>query len=245
VSRASLFVSSPSLGYERLFTTSSEPVLIIDSASERIVAANPAAAAALRTPLAALIGTRLRSVFDAHSGCALGGLLDAARAARCAAAVSVRVPHCGVALRLGLSLLKTGSACYLLARLGGGRRADRERTVSSTFQAIESAADGFVVTDIEFRVDYANQGFLEMVRLRGADEIRGMPLTTWFALSAAQRARLHRQLLEREATVKIRTSVRCSRNRVSEAELCAVAVPESGGQPACWGFCVRQLARVH
>jgi len=232
----------PAPSYESLFMASAEPVLIVDAATENIVEANSAAATVLRTTQAALIGARFLGAFDQGSRRALKNRLAISRATGGIKPINLRTANGAIPLRVTLSLFHAAPDSYFLVRLKVGQ-GDRSAIPSAVFDAIDGGADGFLITDGAFRIEYANQSFLALIALKSQSDVIGESLGRWLRLSDADFLRLNRQLLLRHAASLLCTHVRSDPFRPRRVEVCAIAVPD--GANSCWGFGIRELARLN
>jgi len=215
------------LPYDQLFAAAAEPVLIVDAATECIVEANPAAAALLTSTRPALVGALLTDAFVASGAEPIRSSLSRARRHGSSKALSVRTRDGGAELTATLS---TSPSSALLHSLRGGGR-------SKVLDAIESASVGFLMTDSNFNVEYANPAFVEMIELSSVDEVVGKTLMHWLELSAADLARLSKQMSHRKAVTVLTTRLRSDQKRSCDVEVSAVAVPDQ--ENACWGFSIR------
>ncbi len=234
--------SSERLPCERLFTASSEAVLILDAGSDKILQANPPAAALLRTTRTALIGTQFPSAFELSSAAQIQHQTCAARASGSSDAMAVRARGGAIDLTARVSLVRAASQSYLLVRLEptvSEARNINGGPSSTVLQEIDSAEVGFLITDAGFHVDYANRAFIEMAGVNSEAEVRGIPLTRWLCLSETNLAQLSQQLAAREATSRLTTQLCSPGNRSRRVELCAVPVPD--GEHTWWGFTLSEL----
>lgn len=230
---------------ERLFTASSEAVLILEAASDKVLHANPAAAALLRTTRAALVGSKFPSAFEASCKSRVQHHVRAARASGSSDAVSVRARDGGIDLKAQMSLVRAASQSYLLVRLepAVSPRQMSAGSSSAVLDAIERSAVGFLITEVGFHIDYANRAFIEMAGVDSEAEVRGSPLARWLQLSATDLTRFRRQLSQREAAGRLTTQLCSPRNPSRRVEVCAVPVPD--GEHTWWGFTVSDLPRLN
>ena len=230
------------LPYDRLFATAAESVLIVEATTECIVEANPAAAVLLRSTRPELVGALLTEAFAASGAQLLKGALS--RACRHGSSNPLRIqPRDGGAeLTAALSLFRTGAESYVLVRLQAPPtevlRMSEDRGGSKVLEAIESASVGFLMTDSNFKIEYANPAFVEMIELSSVDEVLGNTLMHWLELSAHDLAKLSEQMSRREAVTVLTTRLRSDQKRSCDVELSAVAVPDQ--EAPCWGFSIRQ-----
>lgn len=245
-----------------LFAAATEPVLIVEPASDQIVEVNPAAAALLGAERAALLASSFVGVFAADSTPALLQLIATARlsgygkriivrtrGARDGDATrggrSTRARRAGRDIGVTLSMVFAGSESYLLVRLLPAAHDaidDTDGEVASlVLDAIEQSRAGFVVTDPDLRLSYANRAFIDMLGLDSPASLRGKSLATWLELSQADLRRLHDQMARREAVTVWKTMLRSSSLCAREVEVSAIAVPD--GAERCWGFRITPAAR--
>jgi PAS domain-containing protein len=239
--------TSAQLSCDALFTASSEPILIIDAASGRITEANPSAVELLRTSHGLLIDAPLQSALDQHSAALIDAGLALALLRGGTHTLHIPSPRGGQALRLRVSLFWTGTNSYFLIRLGsdhaGRLFSDPVHPDSTTFRLIDEAPVGFLITDVNLQIDYANRAFIAMIDLASGVDVRGKSLKFWLHLNAAELAALQMQLCQRQAVSRLRSSLRCSPNGVRQVEVHAIAVPDD--QAPCWGFSVHALRMLN
>jgi PAS domain S-box-containing protein len=235
------------LCYRSLFASAAEPVLIVAALSEMVVEANPAAARLMGTDRSALVGMPFIDAFETSSAELLRRSLAIARAAGRASAIAVRVRNLRAPVGLKISLFRDAPDSYLLVRLREQPAQRRARASdpsdSAVLRAIEGASIGFLLTDVDLRVEYANPAFIEMLGLRSAEQVCGKSLAGWLELSAADLARLNQRLLQRRAATLPRVKLQCTAGGSPWVEVHAVAVPD--GRDTRWGFTLRRGPRLN
>jgi PAS domain S-box-containing protein len=223
-----------------LFAGASQPVLIVDLATDSIIEANPAAATLLGMSRADLIGNAFITIFAADSAPALTQSMATARLAGSGKRVTARTRGGRGSREVGvtLSVVRAQNDSYLLARMVTSPLEAAEsgtaEVSSMVLDVIEKAPEGFVVTDLGLRVSYANRAFIDLAGLESPGELRGKSLAHWLELSQMDLARLHDQMARREAVTVWKTTLRRSSFSTREVEVTAVAVPD--GNEGCWGF---------
>lgn len=235
------------LPYEWLFSAASEPILIVEATLGSIVEANPAAAELLRTPRRALIGTSLQESFEASSSRALQVSLGGALRAGSAVPICVRMRNGGTELSVGVSLVRVAPHAYLLVRLAARSRTglnDHKHTIASmVLDAIDGASIGFLMTDAELNVEYANRAFIEMLDFDSMEDLRGRSLTRWVKFSTRDFAQLRAQMSQRQALSIFSAILRSRQEVVRDVELHAVAVPDE--HKPSWAFSVCPRTRLN
>lgn len=229
------------LSYEWLFDAATEAVLVVEEVSGNVVEANLAAARLLHAERGAVIGKSLLSLFHASSAATLKESLSQARGGSGASARAVATPDRRNELRLTMSVFHAEAAdSYMLVRLAQSDTSTQNTAPeSAVFEAIEGAATGFLVTDSDLRVQYANPAFAQMIDVASPEDTEGESIARWLELTQEDRDRLSAQMARNEAVTKLVTRLRSAREPRREVEVRAVAVPSDTAP--CWGFTVREI----
>ena len=229
------------LCYEWLFDAAAEGVLVLEEGSGTIAEANLAAARLLHAERSGLIGRSLLSLFHTSSAAMLRESLARARGGSGSSAREISTPDRRGHLNLTLSLFHAAAAdSYMLVRLAAGDGSWSEPAPdSAVFEAIEGAFCGFLVTDSELRVQYANPAFAQMIDAASAEEIEGESIARWLELDEEDRQRLRAQMAQNQAVTELFTRLRSARAPLRQVEVRAVAVPSDTAP--CWGFTVRAI----
>lgn len=229
--------------YRSLFQLAAEAVLIVDATTGRLEEANPAAHRLLGEAVGRS-GWTIESSVAAASQAALGALLASVRSTGRGGSASVMLEGQPGAHELSASLFRQEKATYLLLRLmplaaaarGEGR--DEWRRLQ---KLIDSAPDGFVVTDGDGRVLSANAAFLELAQIASAEQLRGASLERWVGRTGVDLRVLLNNLRQHQVVRLFSTVVRGEYGSTADVEVSAVAV-DDGGQP-CLGFTIRDVGR--
>ena len=104
---------------------------------------------------------------------------------------------------------------------------------------MESAPDGFVVTDDDGLILTANAAFLEMAQLRSEEHARGQSLDRWVGQSGVDLDVLTSNLRARGSVRFFSTTLRGEEGGSAEVEISAVSV-RNGGQPS-FGYAIRNV----
>ena len=236
--------STPSvarLSAGQLFEAATEGTLIVEAATSRIVEANPAAAEVLGIPYATLAGAVLATVFGESAAIAIAALEADSRASGRSPVVPMTTRDGFRQIGVSMSLARAAKDSFLLVHLApvevsGDARA-RPRAASAMLDLIEEASDGFLVTNLGLKIQYANRAFAELVGVKGPNDLRGKSLTGWVEFSQDTLTCLRTQMLEFEAVTVLQGTLTRGENRGRSAQLNAVAVPDKENQ--CFGFWVR------
>ena len=229
----------------RLYAASQQAVLIVDLTTLAIVEVNSAAATLLDRSRRELLGSSFLAAFSPGGSVEIrSGLqnLNSTGSRRSVASCSARD---GESLRLKLSLVRSGSDSYALIHIvaiGSDATASLDKVPgASTLELLDATCEGFVVTDLGLRVDYANRAFTAMTGKQFPDELRGDSLARWLDFSQRDVTALMAQLSQRQAVQVFNTSLRRPALALRQVQISAIAVPE--GRDACWGFRIRDLQR--
>lgn len=234
--------------YRLLFELAAEAVLIVDTANQKILEANPAASKILGHPVKRLIGKTLsESVSDQHRS-VIDDLLMSVR--------SSGDPHsrtiaghaaghsAGGEIVVSASLFRQESGALFLVRLTPAVAADDTAPGgkrSIMIDALENSPDGFVVTDTSGRILTCNYAFAEMAHLAKAEQLIGRNLGDWLGRSEVDLSVLTANIQQRGAVRLFGTMLRTSDGAQVEVEISGVAV--RSGPASCLGFAIRDVGQ--
>ncbi|WP_353092251.1 transcriptional regulator PpsR [Methylibium sp.] len=229
--------------YRVLFQVSSEPVLILDAATLKLEDANPAASKLLGDATQRA-GWALARAFDAAGQAAVDELFAAVRATGRSDTVKARLGKDGSEWTVSASLFRQEKSSHFLVRLSALRHAaelPKPSPKDMLLRLVESAPDGFVVTDLDGLILTANQAFLDLAQLATEEQARGVSLEKWLGRTGVDLSVLISNLRQRGAVRLFATSMRGEYGSTSEVEISAVAVTE--GEQPCLGFTIRDVGR--
>jgi transcriptional regulator PpsR len=231
--------------YRLLFEMASDAVVIVDSASQRVLESNPAARrlfASLSEQGSLWRISRAFSDDTAHSvEQLLAGVLASGRGD------DVRARLAGHDRDVVVSALsfrdEQGVVC--LVRIVPPH-ADPDGTVvpklkSKLLKLMESAPDAFVVTGDDGRVITANAAFLGLAQVPTEDQAHGESLERWLGHGRVELDILSASLRQHGSVRLFRTTLRGELGAQADVEICAVTVM-NGGHP-CFGFAIRDVGR--
>jgi transcriptional regulator PpsR len=227
--------------YRLLFQMSSEAVLILDTVRYRVVEANPAARQLFGAKSDQASGQSLTDMFAPGSIESVQSHLAAIRADGRAEEFSAKLAISGDEVLVGASIFRQENATLFLVRLSpspaaAGAVPDAKKKL---LKLVESAPDGFVVTDSSGNILTANAAFLDMAGLANEDLARGESLDRWVGSSGVELDVLITNLRQRGSVRFFTTSVRNEDQTQSQVEISAVAIG-NGGQPS-FGFAIRAI----
>lgn len=229
--------------YRVLFQVSSEPVLILDAATLKLEDANPAASKLLGDATQRA-GWSLARAFDAAGQAAVDELFAAVRATGRSDTVKARLGKDGSEWTVSASLFRQEKSSHFLVRLSALRHAielPKPNPKDMLLRLVESAPDGFVVTDLDGLILTANQAFLDLAQLATEEQARGVSLEKWLGRTGVDLSVLISNLRQRGAVRLFATSMRGEYGSTAEVEISAVAATE--GDHPCLGFTIRDVGR--
>lgn len=227
-----------------LFQVASEAVLIVDAATRKILEANPAAGRLIGEGNKRLVGRLFPDGFDEAGSQALQNLLGAVRATGRTDDVRVRSADGNREFITSASLFREERASFFLIRLSSlnaDRNAAAPAQSSKVMEIVSSAPEGFVVTDPQGRIAFANRAFLDLVQLATEEQSRNESLERWLGRPGVDFSLLTAQLREHGSVRLFATQLRGEYGSTSDVEICAVSVAD-GDQP-CFGFTIRDVGQ--
>jgi transcriptional regulator PpsR len=233
--------------YRLLFQMTSEPVLIVDAQTYRIMESNPAATkhfAGTKTSTSRSFLDR----FDEDSRRELQTLLERVRAVGRADEVQVRRGDDSREYLASAFLFRHERSLLFLVRLApldAGAVAVEESAIPRTrarfVQVLENAPDGFVLTGPDMTIITANAAFLEMTQLATEAQAQGQPLERWLGRSAVDLNVLVANVREHGSVRLFSTLLHGEYGVDVEVEVSGVQVMT--GEQSCFGFMIRQVER--
>jgi transcriptional regulator PpsR len=228
-----------------LFQVSAEAVLIVDATSRKILEANPAAGSLLGEGSKRLVGRILPDGFDELSNQALQGLLGAVKATGRTDTVDVRSADGLREFSAAASLFREERTSYFLIRLSaldgssGGTEIPQQK--SKVLEIVASAPEGFVVTNLDGRILFANRAFLDLAQLATEEQARNESLERWLGRPGVDFNLLTAQLREHGSLRLFATQLRGEFGSSVDVEICAVSVVD--GDDPCLGFTIRDVGQ--
>lgn len=231
--------------YRLLFQMSSEPVLIVDVANQKILESNPAASHLLGDVGGRFVGRAFIESFDREGARSVTALLAGVKAAGRPDSTQVRLAGSGGKATVTASLFRQGDAAMFLIRLAAHDAAASAGTVAPAMpilvKLVESAPDGFVVTEPDGHIIIANEAFLEMAQLTSHEQLRAESIERWLGRSGVDLSILIANLRQRGSVRLFATTLRGEHGMQSDVEISAVSV--MNGDKQCLGFLIRSVGR--
>lgn len=228
--------------YRVLFQVSAEGAVVADTASGKVLEANPAAASMLGEAPKGLQGKTLLELFEPKSRPVVQALLTALEAG--ARPADVRAQLCGqkesevvVAATL---FRQTGSALTLLRFWPGDATTNGTTRDSRILATLDVMPEGFVVTDENQRIVCANAAFCELVQQANENQVIGQPLDRWLGRPGVDLPILLATLREHRSVRNFATIIRNDFGPSQEGLVTAVAALD--GITPCLGFTIRAVS---
>lgn len=225
--------------YRLLFQIASEPVLIVDSTTLKIVEANPAAAQLLNKTAKRLTGKAFLELFEGEGVKRAQAHLTQVRAAGSADEVSAKLAGEKTECIVSASLFRQDTSAHFLVRLSTSEDGGAPKATSKLFSVVENLPDGFVVTDLDRRILKVNSAFLDMVQLATEEQVRGELFDRWVGRAGVDVTSLVTAIREHGAIQHFATIVRGEYGSFEDVEISAVSV--LGGEHPCYGFTLRRI----
>lgn len=231
--------------YRLLFQVSSEAVMIVDSATNAILDANPAALALFDASAPQLLKSALPGRFDAADAQTVQTLLADVRATGRDGATRVRLVNGQRECSLAVSLFRQENASLFLVRLSSHASAPESSALKATsilLNYFEAAPDGLVITQFDGRVVRSNAAFLEMAQLSSAEQARGEVLDRWLGRAGVDFNVALANLRQNDSIKLFATSMRGEYGATTDVEVSAVSLRDGEDRPS-FGFAIRNVEK--
>lgn len=230
--------------YRLLFKVAPEPVFIADAETLKVLEANPAAVDRFGEGASAP-GQALEQLFDPATFSRVQSLLAVVRSGGRGDAVraGLRAGQ-GEAVVSAFIFRQQGGSLFLLRLSPVLSEADAvalPKVAQKMLKLVESAPDGFVVTDAAGRIVAANPAFLELCQLVSDRQVHNEPLDRWLGSPGVDLNVLLSNLRQRGTVRLFATILRSEYGVATDVEVSATSVMNS--ERECFGFAIRNIAR--
>lgn len=231
--------------YRLLFERSTEAVLIVDAATQKVLDANPMARQLFGDAEKRLLKSIFSDTFATDSAPAIDTLLAGVRTSGRPDEVRAHLADKEREVTVSATLFRQENASLLLIRvtpvLVETDVTNGSRLKAKLLKLVESAPDGFVVTSADGKILTANAAFLDMAHLATEAQARGELLERWLGRPGVDLDVLVANLRQRGSVRLFGTILRADHGSSTDVEVSAVAVT-NGGQPY-FGFAIRNVGR--
>ncbi len=230
--------------YRFLLQTSSDAIVLVEAANQRIFDANPAAATCLGIAREALIGSPVSVLVNGDAGDALQGRLDSVRTGADSGSFSIALAG-GATGKAFISLFRQDGAAVFLIRLdvlGRSRHAAADAGLERRLaEYTNSAPDAIVLTDRNGIILQANAAFVELVQVATDRQVRGVSLGRWLGRTSVDLGVLVSNLRQRRTLKLFSTQLRAEYGSLTQVEISAALVDDT--DTSILGFTIRDVGR--
>lgn len=231
--------------YRMLFQMYSDPVLIVDAATHRVIEANPAAAVLLDESPTQLIGKLFPDTLLIDDAAAVHAISFAMRTQGRIENLKLRLDNGRDFVLDGVFFRQDASSFFLLrfaplVQVSATLPAQSDVT-SQMLQFVEEAPDGLALTDRDGRLLRANAAFLQLAQIENEKHIHGENIDRWIGKSSVDFGILLSNLRRYRSLKLFASVIRGEHSSPVEVEISAVAL---GSQDdANLGFVIRNVGR--
>lgn len=229
--------------YRLLFQIASDPILVVDAATERVLEANPAAARRFAGASHDLVDRAFAEVFAAEDREPIASMLAAVRTSGRPDEVLVRRADGEDRYTVAASLFRQEAGALFLVRLAPLARAEAIPAPldAKLLRALADAPDGFALTAADGRLLHVNTAFLDLAQLATVDQAIGETLDRWVGRSGVDLNVLFANLRERGVVKLFATELRGEFGVATDVEISAISIT-NGGKPS-FAFLIRNIGR--
>lgn len=231
--------------YRILFQMYSEPVLIVDATTHRVVEANPAASILLGESPTQWIGKFFPDALLIDEPAATQSISFAMRTQGRLEALKLRLEN-GREFVLDGVFFRQDLSSFFLLRFAPQTPAlvsppAHQDATSQMLRFIEEAPDGFVLTDCDGRLLRANAAFLQLAQIETEKRAQGESIDRWIGKSSVDFEILLSNLRQHRSLKLFSSVVRGEHGSPVDVEISAVALG-SQDDPSL-GFFIRNVGR--
>lgn len=231
--------------YRHLFQGSAEAVLIIDSVTQKVMEANPAAHQLFADVVRKLVGATFPVGFDERGTESIQSLLAALRLSGKADDMRVHLAGDNGELNVAGSMFRQEVGSLLVLRMSrviaDSSAMSQAGGPSMLAKLMQSSPDCVVVTDIDGSIVSANESFIELVQVPSEKQVRGESLGRWLGRTGVEMNVLISTLRQRGSVRLFPTTLRSDQGTPSDVEISATMVTE--GEQSFLGFTIRDVSR--
>lgn len=231
--------------YRHLFQGAAEAVLIVDSVTQKVLEANPAAHQLFADVVRKLVGVTFPVGFDESGTEAVQSMLATLRLSGKADDLRANLAGDNGELTVSGSMFRQEVGSLLVLRMS--RVIADSAVLSKTgghsllSKLMQSSPDCVVITDIDGSIVSANESFIELVQVPSEKQVRGESLGRWLGRTGVEMNVLISTLRQRGSVRLFPTTVRSDQGTPSDVEISATMVTE--GEQAFLGFTIRDVSR--
>jgi transcriptional regulator PpsR len=231
--------------YRLLFELAAEAVLIIDTTSQKILEANPAASKILGLQIKKMLGKTLQECLaDTHRS-VVDDLLQGVRSSGEPDVRTVADAKDNGDITVSASVFRQESGTLFLVRLTPAGLQEPSAGInprrSVLLDVLERSPDAFVVTDHNGKILTCNHAFIEMAQLTKTEHVIGRNLSDWLGRSDVDLSVLIANIQQRGAVRLFATMLHGVNGADLQVEISGVSVKSS--PTPCLGFSIRDVGQ--
>jgi len=230
--------------YRMIFHSSSEPILIADAASFKVLEANPAALNEFALAADRIGKITLPSLFAPASGDVLETMLATARLSGEGKEIDVSRPGAKTKTWVRATAYRQDGSVNLLVRIRTDMQetsvADSDIPLRHLHGMVEQTPDGCVIMSPDRIVLHANKAFLELAQLASRHQAIGEPLDRWLGRPGIDLPMIQETLADHGVIRNFPTVIRGAFGGVEAVELSAVTA--WAGDAGSTGLIIRSKA---
>lgn len=229
--------------YRLLFHHSTEPVVVVDSSTRRVVDANAAAGKFFGTSPDRLLGKSFPFDVESDSSRELTELLVTARMSGRVSEATIQMND-GRETRVSVSCFRQESSTLYFVRLTPATaHVVSEDAVQRgvVAQLLEHSPESFAVTSLDGTILNVNRAFLDLCQLSSPGQAVGRSLGDWIGRPGADLSVMLATLKQHNAIRQLQTAARGEHGTSTEVEVSAAGAPEA--EVPCVGFVIRDVSR--
>jgi transcriptional regulator PpsR len=231
--------------YRLLFELAAEAVLIVDTATQKVQEANPAAGRILGIAVKKIIGKPLVECIAESHRPAIEDMLSGVRSFGEADSRTISGLSEEGDITVSASLFRQEGGALFLIRLTPAVFQETAQSVSPkksiAIDVLEHSPDGFVVTDLDGKVISCNHAFVEMAQLTKAEQIVGRNLSDWLGRADVDLNVLIANIQQRGAVRLFATVLHGNSGTDQQVEISGVSVKTS--HAPVLGFSIREVGQ--
>jgi transcriptional regulator PpsR len=232
--------------FRHVFHVSSEAILLIDAASQKVQEANPAALGLFDPVVRKLVSASFPVGFDERSHEALQGMISALRSTGKSDDLRACLLNGHGEVTVSGSLLREETGSMLLLRLVKATsqgKATQTKVVAFAVlpKLMQASPDCIVVTDIDGNIVTVNDAFVELLQVSSDKQVIGEALGRWLGRTGVEMNVLISTLRQRGSVRLFPTALRGEQGSSSDVEISATMVTEDGQPYLC--FTLRDVSR--
>jgi len=220
-------------------------VLIVDTATQKVQEANPAAGRILGLAVKKIIGKPLVECIAESHRPAIEDMLSGVRSFGEADSRTISGLSEEGDINVSASLFRQETGALFLIRLTPAVFQDISQGVSPkksiALDVLEHSPDGFVVTDLDGKVISCNHAFVEMAQLTKSEQIMGRNLSDWLGRADVDLNVLIANIQQRGAVRLFATVLHGNSGTDQQVEISGVSVKTS--HAPVLGFSIREVGQ--